>query len=201
MSGKSTFKKFGLVAAVGFGVLLIPAAVAWACLPVASMTSSPTAAQAGQQVHLTGSEFYGTNPVLIHFNALTGPVLATFTPDTNGNFAGTVTIPSNAQPGPAVLVATEAAATAAGPTGGSSAGVPTRTVVQIVGPGGSAPLAVAPSGAGRPSGVVTSTSSVGAGALLLVALGVFGVALFLAGGVALVTSARRRETSPEHVRS
>jgi hypothetical protein len=200
MRGRTTWTKFGIAAAVSFGALLIPAAFAWACLPVASMTSSPAAAQGGQQVNVTGSEFYGTNPVQIHFNAIDGPVLATFTPNANGAFTGAVTIPTNAPVGPAVLVATEAAATATSPTGGSSAGVPTRTVVQIVGSGGSAPLAVAPSGAARPSGVLTSSSSVGVGALLLVGLGVLGVALFLAGGVALVTD-RRRSAATETVRS
>jgi hypothetical protein len=191
---ESRCKKFGLAAAVCSVALLIPAAVAWACLPVANITASPTAAQAGQPVNVTGSEF-GSNPVQIHFNALNGPVLATFTPDNNGNFAGAVTIPSSAQTGPAVLVATEAAATSSGPTGGSSAGVPTRTVVQVLGAGGSAPLAVTAAGAGRPAGVVTSSSGVGTGALLLVGLGVFGVALFVAGGIALMTSGRRRQAS------
>jgi hypothetical protein len=199
MNQRSTWKKFGLAAAVAFGALLIPAAVAWACLPVANVTSSPAAAQAGQQVNITGSEF-GSNPVQIHFNALNGPVLATFTPDSNGNFAGAVTLPADATTGPAVLVATEASATATG-NGGSSPGVPTRTVVQILGPGGSAPLAVSPASQARPSGVVTSSSGVGSGALILVALGVFGVALFLAGGVALLTSGRRRQASAERVRS
>lgn len=199
MRGRTTWSKFGIAAAIGFGALLIPAAFAWACLPVASIHASPATAQGGQQINVTGSEFYGSNPVQIHFNAIDGPVLATFTPDANGSFAGAVTIPSDAPVGPAVLIATEAAATATGPTGGSSPGVPTRTVVQIVGAGGSTPLAVAPSGAARPSGVLTSSSSVGVGALLLVGFGVLGVALFLAGGVALLAD-RRRTAAAETVR-
>jgi len=197
--GHSLGKKFGVAAALLGGVLLIPAALAWACLPVANIQSSPTSAQAGQSVKITGSEF-GSNPVQIHFNALDGLVLATFTPDSHGNFAGAVTMPASAQPGPAVLVATEAAATPDG-NGGSSPGVPTRTVVQIVGSGGSAPLAVAAAaGQVRPSGVVTSSSGVSAGALALVALGVLGVALLLAGAVALATSGRRRTPAAERVR-
>ena len=199
--GGTSVKKLGLAAAVCFGVLLVPAAVAWACLPVASVTSAPGSAQAGQQVTVTGNEFYGTNPVQIHFNGLNGPVLGQFTPNSNGAFVGAVTIPADAPVGPAVLVATEAAATATSPTGGSSAGVPTRTVVNVVGPGGSSPIAVAPSGIARPSGVVTQSSSVSTGALVLVALGVLGVALFVAGGVALITSGRRREATAETVRT
>jgi len=181
---------------------LVPAAAAWACLPVASVTSTPASVQAGQQVTVMGNEFYGSNPVLIHFNGLNGPVLGSFTPNANtGTFVGAVTIPADAPVGPAVLVATEAAATATSPTGGSSAGVPTRTVVNVLGPGGSSPIAVAPSGTARPSGVVTQSSAVSTGALVLVALGVLGVALFIAGGVALMTSGRRREATAETVRS
>lgn len=193
-----TWRKFGVAAAVGTGALLIPAAAAWACLPVANLTAKPATAQAGQPVNVIGSEFYGSNPVQIHFNALDGPVLGSFTPDGNGAFTGMVTIPANAPTGPAVLVATEAAATDTSPTGGSSPGVPTRTVVQVVGAGGSAPLALTPTGAGR-TGVLTSSSSVGTGVLLLVGLGVFGAALFLAGGIALMTGGRRRETATAKV--
>ena len=200
MKRSSLRGKIGLAVALGFGALLIPAAIAWACLPVASLKTNLATIQAGQPVNVIGSEFYGTNPVQIHLNTLTGPVLATFTPDSNGSFSGPVTIPADTPAGPAVLVATEAAATATG-NGGSSPGVPTRTVVQVVGPGGSAPLAVAPSGQGRPAGVVTSSSAVSTGALLLVGLGVFGIALFLAGGVALATSGRRRQTEAERIRS
>ncbi|MGH9123910.1 MAG: hypothetical protein ACRDZ8_04175 [Acidimicrobiales bacterium] len=148
---------------------------------------------------MTGNEF-GSNPVAIHFNGLNGPVLGTFTP-TGGTFVGAVTIPADAPVGAAVLVATEPAATATSPTGGSSTGVPTRTLVNVVGPGGS-PVAASPSsGAARLSGVVTQSSAVSTGALALVALGVLGVALFIAGGVALMTSGRRREATTETVRS
>ncbi len=199
MTRRSAWKGLGFAAAVGCGALLLSAAVAWACLPVANIKAAPATAQGGQQVNITGSEF-GSNPVQIHFNALDGLVLATLTPDSNGNISGAVTIPANAPTGPAVLIATEAAATPSG-GGGSSPGVPTRAVVQIVGPGGSAPLSVSSAGQGRPSGVVTSSSGVATGALLLVGLGAFGVALFLAGGLALLTSGRREEASAQKVRS
>jgi hypothetical protein len=140
-------------------------------------------------VTVTGSEF-GSNPVDIHFNALTGPVLATLTPDSNGNFSGAVTIPSDAAPGSAVLVATEAAATGKGPKG-SSPGVPARALIQVVGPGG-APLApAAPVAGARPVSPLT-TSSVGVGALALVALGALSVALLVAASVTMVGTRRAR---------
>jgi hypothetical protein len=139
-------------------------------------------------VTVTGSEF-GSNPVDIHFNALTGPVLATLTPDSNGTFSGAVTIPSDAAPGSAVLVATEAAATAKGPKG-SSPGVPARALIQVVGPGG-APLAAGHGAGARPVSPLT-TSSVGVGALALVALGALGVALLVAASVTMVGTRRAR---------
>jgi hypothetical protein len=178
---------YGLAAVIAGGILF-PVAVAWACLPVASLTSNPAQAQPGSQVTVIGSEF-GKNPVDIHFNALGGPVLATLTPDSNGNFSGAVTIPTDAAPGSAVLVATEAA----GPSGskGSAPGVPARALVQVVGPGG-APLALAaPQAGARPVSPLT-TSSVGVGALALVALGVLGVALLVAASVAMVGTRRAR---------
>jgi len=177
------------VAGVIVGGILFPVAVAWACLPVASLTSNTAQAQPGSQVTVTGSEF-GSNPVDVHFNALTGPVLATLTPDSNGNFSGAVTIPSDAAPGSAVLVATEAAATATG-SKGSSPGVPARALIEVVGPGG-APLApAAPVAGARPVSPLT-TSSVGVGALALVALGALGVALLVAASVTMVGTRRAR---------
>ena len=179
---------YGLAGMVA-GAILFPLAAAWACLPVASLTSNPAQAQPGSQVTLTGSEF-GTNPVDIHFNALNGPVLATLNPDSNGNFSGAVTIPGDAAPGSAVLVATQAAATASG-SKGSSPGVPARALVTVVGPGG-APLApVAAEAAGRPAALLV-TSSAGAAPLILVALGALGVALLIAASVAMVGTRRAR---------
>jgi hypothetical protein len=171
------------------GGILFPLAAAWACLPVASLTSNPAQAQPGSQVTITGSEF-GSNPVDIHFNALTGPVLATLTPDSNGTFSGAVTIPSDAAPGSAVLVATEAAATPKGPKG-SSPGVPARALIQVVGPGG-APLAPAGPVAGARPVSPLITSSVEAGALALVALGALGVALLVAASITMVGTRRAR---------
>jgi hypothetical protein len=155
---------------------------------VASLTSNPAQAQPGSQVTVTGSEF-GKAPVDIHFNALNGPVLATLTPDTNGNFSGAVTIPSDVAPGSAVLVATEAVGP--GATRGSSPGVPARALVTVIGPGG-APLAPAAAQAGgRPAALLT-TSSAGAVPLVLVALGALGVALLVAASVAMVGTRRAR---------
>lgn len=170
-------------------VALVPMADAWACLPLASLHANPAQVQPGGQVTVTGSEF-GSNPVQIHFNALTGPVLATLNPTQTWprQISGTVTIP-NVAPGDYVLVATETATTPHGPFG-SSAGVPARAVVEVVGPGG-APLAPPMSNLTvRPTGLQAS-SGLSLATLALIGLGAFGVALFLAGAVALVSAGRR----------
>lgn len=189
----------GLAAVVTGGVVLIPAAAAWACLSLASLNVNPTSAQPGGQVTVVGVEFYGKNPVSIHMGSLTGPVLATVTPDKSGRFSQAVTLPADAAAGPNVLIATEPAATATGPTGGSSAGVPARAVVDVTGPGG-APLAPAGTGTGTlPTGLLTSGSTISTASLVLAALGALGVGLFLAGGLALVVG-RRRHPAAQAVR-
>lgn len=174
------------------GAAIFPMAAAWACLPVASLSTNPATAQPGQQVTVTGSEF-GSNPVEVHFNSLTGPVLATFTPDSAsfGSFSGPITVPASAATGPAVLVATEDATNGKG----SSAGVPQRAVLEVVGPGG-APLAPAAPGAPARPVLPVVSSSTGAGALLLVGLGALGVALVVAAAVAMVGT-RRPRTAPQ----
>lgn len=176
---------YGLTGII-LGGALFPVAAAWACLPVASLNTSSATAQPGGQITVTGAEF-GSNPVDIHFNSITGPVLATFTPngDANGTFSGAVTIPANASPGTAILVATEDAASR-----GSAPGAPARALVDIVGPGG-APLAPAGGVAARPVSPLV-TSSVSTGGLVLVALGALGVALLVAASVAMVGTRRGR---------
>lgn len=207
MGGRSTYRKLGFAAAVCSGALLIPAAAAFACLSVANVQANPATIQAGGQVNLIGMEFGSTTDIQVHLGAIAGPVIATISPGTvpgannGGNFTAAVTIPADTPTGPQVLVLTQAAGKNANGTISTTSGTPARVVVQVVGAGGSAPLAVTPSGSVRPSGIVTTTSSVSSGALVLVGVGVFGAALFLAGGIALMTSGRRREASAERVRS
>ena len=66
----------GGVGAAAAGVLF--AAAAWACVsgPVANL--STISAKPGQEVTITGTGFQATNPAEVRFNALDGPVLASF---------------------------------------------------------------------------------------------------------------------------
>ncbi len=188
-----TFGSVGFASAVA---ALVWAAVAWACIPVATLTTSPLQARAGEEVLVTGTEYGTKSPVLIRFNALDGPVLATLTPDRDGIIRGNVPIPAGTRPGSYVLVATQDAV-----PGETTWGVPSRALVTVVGDGG-APVLTAPveeSETGRPVGLLRGDSSVGAGALVLAGVGVAGVAMFAAGMTALFLG--RRRSVPQAVRT
>jgi hypothetical protein len=197
-------RRFGVL---GFGAALAAVAAAgaaWACVPVATLNVSPAQVKPGEEVALTGNFYNNKNPVLIRFNALDGPVLTTITPTDSAGQPGTddsrlinakVTIPADVRPGNYVLVATQEPV-----LGRNTWGVPSRALVTVVGDGG-APVVAAPLTPiedSRPAGLERG-GSVGAGALVLVALGVAGVAMFLAGTAAMFAG-RRREV-PEVARS
>lgn len=180
-------RRWLLTAGVAAFAALVPAAIAWACIPVVTLDVSPAQARAGEEVVVTGRPFGKTNPVLIRFNAVDGPVLATLQPDKDRLVSGSVVIPADAAPGNYVLVATQEAK-----AGETTWGVPARTLLQVVGEGG-APVLGQPLAAPvleRPATVVED-EPVGAGTLLLVALGAAGVAMFAAGVVALAAGRRR----------
>jgi hypothetical protein len=189
-------RRLGMVGLASAACVVIVAAAAWACIPVATLNASPAQVRAGEQVTLTGAEYGAKSPVVIHFNALDGPVLASITPDKDGFIRGTVGIPADVGPGNYVLVATQEAV-----RGETTWGVPSRTLVSVVGDAG-APVVGAPVGSGdaaRPVGLERGDSSVGAGGLVLAGVGVAGVAMFVAGMTALF--AGRRRAQPEAVRT
>jgi len=179
----------GLVAAI----VLVPAASAWACLGLAGLTASPTAAQPGSTIQLKGVEF-GSNPVQIHLDGLNGPVLATIAP-TSGIFTQSLTLPADLSNGPHVLVATESAVTANGLNNGAANGTPARALIQV-GPATASAASPAPL-----ANLTQSSSSSGVGTFVLIALGVAGGSLFLAAGGIFLAGAfsRRRRAEGEAV--
>src|SRR5260370_6913401 len=95
--------------AIGVG-LTIGLGTAWACTNLATLNLSNAAGQPGQSITVTGSSFKAVAsgpgaPVVLHWNAVAGPVLATVAPDATGNISAQVVIPQ-AEPGYYVLVAT-----------------------------------------------------------------------------------------------
>lgn len=175
----------GGIAAVALGMGL--AAAAWACIPVATLNLAPATARPGDTVTVTG-RFYGAkSDVTLHRAALDGAVLATATPDEDGNITATFQIPGDAPAGTFLVVATQPVV-----PGATTWGVPSRAVVTVT-TNGATPVVGADAAptVDRPATLV-HTSSVTTGTLLLTALGVAGVALFLAGAGAVFASRRPR---------
>ncbi|MEX2658648.1 MAG: hypothetical protein WD232_03050 [Acidimicrobiales bacterium] len=177
-----------LVALVATGVVLLTAA-AWACVAGPSLVSEPQGVAAGEEVQISGITWNPDLPVVIRFNALDGPVLGEFMPDPDSRrLAGSVEIPAGTEPGNYVLIGTQESAD------GEYRMIPARALVSVHGAGG-APLLGAPleaQGADRPAGLA-SAGSASTGSLVLAGLGVAGVALFVAGAGAFLTTRKRPE--------
>lgn len=173
--------------------LMVAAAGAWACVSGPSATLSPANARAGETVTANLRDFRKVDPVQVRWNDLSAAPLATFESNGSGNpFTGSFVVPADAKPGSYVVIFSQTA------PDGKVSQMPVRALLTVVGPGGANPVvgaAVAPVEAGRPAGLVTEDNSVSSGTLALVALGVGGVGMFLAGMAALF--AGRRESSPE----
>lgn len=167
-------------------------AVAWACVPVATLNVSPGQARPGQEVTLTGS-FYNSKPVVVRFNALDGPIVGTIQPTpqpggTSATLNGRVTIPPDAKPGNYTLIASQEA-----DLGRTTWGIPSRVLVTVVGDGG-VPVSAAPAATStdtaRPVGLAQG-DKVSSGEMVLVGVGVAGVAMFVAGMAAFFAVRRR----------
>lgn len=176
--------------AVAGAILLSVAATAWACVPFASLKVTPETVEPGQEVTVTGAHFNIVMPVVIHLDGLDGRVLAQVMANSPqpSFFIVSVVIPADVPSGSHVLVATQDPP----PWGGLTWGVPARALVTVGHPTSPAPSPPAPAGA-----VHLNRQSVGWSALVLVALGVTGIALLGFGVVAAVASGRRsgRRTS------
>lgn len=169
---------------------MVFAAAAWACTNLATLNLSNATGAPGSQVTLTGSSFTPTAagkiapPVVLHFNSLTGPALATVHPNAAGDISATFTVPQ-AQPGDYVIVATQTTS-----KGTAEFGTPARASLVIPGPTSGA--ASQPATASLSSSAPTTSSSDG---ILgwAIGLGAGGLALFGAGLGAVVRQGRRRE--------
>ena len=169
------------------------AAAAWACVSGPVVNLSTINAKAGQEVGITGTGFQAGNQVQIRWNALDGPVLTTVpAPITGGNLDAKFTVPEGTKAGSYVVIVNQTKAD------GSLSLSPIRAVMNVTGDAGSNPVLGAPAAstdtAARANGLARSDDSISTGTLALVALGVGGVGMFLAGMAALF--AGRRGTAP-----
>jgi hypothetical protein len=170
------------------------AAAAWACVSGPVVNLSTINAKAGEEVGITGTGFQAANAAQIRWNALDGPVLTTVpAPITGGALAANFTVPAGTQPGSYVVIVSQTKAD------GSLTLSPVRAVMNVTGAAGANPV-VGASAAGidtspRADSLARSDDSISTGTLALVALGVGGVGMFLAGMAALF--AGRKSTAPE----
>ena len=160
---------------------------------VAQLQVTPAQVKAGDEVTVFGPRGYGrTNPVEIRAGSVDGPILGTFQPNEEAYAMwgpGTVRIPENAKPGTFYLFATQTLA--ANET--HIRGVPARGEVTILGSGTAPVLSRAPEVPldEQPAVGILEEEAVSTGSVLLVALGVAGAGLFIAG-LAVAFSSRRR---------
>ena len=177
------------VAALVTGLLAVASPVSASTL--ATLELSTDRVRPGEEVSFRGWYYNDVNPVVIRWDGLDGPVLATVTPDTFGvvhnhfrSIAGTLRIPPDAGPGTHLLLAMQDFA----PPGKITWGVPVRTEVQVGDGAGPTDLGTLR----RPRSVAATSLPDGPA---LVAAGVVGAAV--AGGVvgAAVLIRRRRMAS------
>jgi len=182
----------GGVTTAAAGVLM--AAAAFACVSGPVVNLSTINAKAGQEVGITGTGFQAANQAQIRWNALDGPVMTTVpAPITGGLLDAKFTVPEGTKAGSYVVIITQSKAD------GSLSLSPVRAVMNVTGDAGTNPVVGAPAAStdnsARADGLARSDDSISTGTLALVALGVGGVGMFLAGMAALF--AGRRSTAPE----
>ena len=174
------------------------AAAAWACVSGPVVNLSTISAKAGQEVTITGTGFQTGNQAVIRWNALDGQVLNTVpAPIASGNLTATFTVPEGTKPGSYVVIVTQTK------PDNTLTLSPVRAVMSVTGDAGAAPVVGAPAASAdttaRANGLARSDESISTGTLALVALGVGGVGMFLAGMAALF--AGRRSSAPEAARA
>ena len=175
--GRSTRSR--LVAGIGAAVaavVIVPAAVVYACIGVVGLTATPTSVQPGGTIKLNGLDFVATAPVTIHLDTITGPVIATITAITGGvmtsQFHQDVVIPSTVSTGQHLLIATQ-------DTHNMNGGNPARAVIYV---GASAP---GPTGPESRAASATIDNGPSLGIVAGIAAGALVVGLVIFGAIAL----------------
>lgn len=175
--------------AVVMAATILSMTAAWACVSGPAINLSTVEAKAGQEVGIKGASFRLTDDVLVRFNALDGPLLTTIKP-VGGTIEGTFIVPAGTKAGTYVIMAMQNDAN------GKLSLAPIRTSLNVIGDGGTPPVLGATTPVeDRTPGLVMSNESISGGTLALIALGVGGIGMFLAGTAALL--AGRKRTAPE----
>ncbi len=179
-------------------VLLAAGATAWACTNLATMNLSANQVQAGDSVHITGSSYKlpetGGQEIVVRWDSLDGEVLATTMADTTGNIDVTITVPTDAEPGNHVLVATQDVERDNGELVAAH-GTPTRASLTV---GQPAADVVRPPAAQIPTAAAVAGPNSG---LIVLGglLGLAGIGLFAAGATLFVREAQQQRPVPAPV--
>lgn len=182
---RDTTKPIRICIALGVFLAL---SLAWPAPPASArhnlsmLRLAPAVSVPGGEVAVSGFSY--TRPVSIHFNTLNGPVLGTYTPDSNSDLRGTVTIPADTKPGDYLLLATQ-------DDSGKPTRIPARARLTVVGTGGAPVVAGSVQSEPRAPTLIRKDEEAITGSLVLAGLGAAGAAMFVVGG-ALVFVARRR---------
>jgi hypothetical protein len=171
-------------------------AMAWACVPMSTVTVTPDRVRPGDEVTVSGVRFLAPAPVVLHLHSHDGPVVATMEMPRSANtlFKTNITVPRDAPPGPLVVVATQDAFTEGSLAGW---GVPARAVITVLDSAGNAPPTTVPAVVGRPADL--AKESIDPATVVLVALGVAAVALLVVALTAAVAGRRVRAAVPQAV--
>ncbi len=184
------------------GAVLLVGAAAWACVSGPAINLSTVNAKPGQQVTVNGTNFSKTDPVTVRWNSLDGPVIATLDTQPAGGtgsgriVSGTITVPADAKAGNYVLIFTQSS------PDGKLSQQPIRALLTVTPDGATNPVLGAPVASpdtARAPGLVTNDNDISGATLALIALGVAGVGMFVAGMAALF--AGRRGRAPEVARA
>lgn len=168
------------------GAVLVPAALAWACVGLMSLTTGSSTVQAGGKVTVIGREFYEGQPVEIHLDSPTGRLLLSVPAPTStmtSKFSVDVTIPTDVPNGTHVLVATQ-------PGHYMNSGSPARATIYV----GTSPPAPAAAQA-RAADLSRDKAPTGV-ALALIGLGTALIALLVAGLITVLAGRRSGGASP-----
>ena len=192
----SRLLRWGGVAAVAAAFTFASATPSFAP-HIAQLQVTPAQAKAGEEITVFGPRGYGRfTPVEVRWGSVTGPLLGTFTPNEESYAMwgpGTVRIPEDGKPGVHALYASQRLTAA----DTHIRGVPARGEITVLGAAGTPVIGATTDAPALPDqngpGLVED-EPVSTGTVVLVALGVAGVGMFLAGGAALAASRRRSST-------
>lgn len=193
-------RKVGITLTTAVALLLVSAMTAFACTNLATLNLSASNGAPGENVDVTGSSFAtadsGGQEVAIHWDGVDGPELATAETDATGGISTSVEIPSDAESGYHVLVATQMTEDEETGELSEAYGTPARASFLV----GDAPAEQATAPAASSSGAAPAAETPTGLIALTILLAIAGIGLFGAGLGLFVREVRQRGAVPAPAR-